>query len=155
MRHIPGHSWRRLHAGKSLSSSHLNNQSIINSLWVVVDENCWHHRCYSGCPTVRNFADTIGKPITFYTQQAETIRLVEEQLAAAVRDSKPAQEGDAAPLTDATQDDVRGGDAMRIARYRNTRYWAVIDTEDTLVCLCVYRKGAMEVVRRLETRTTA
>ncbi len=31
---------------------------------------------------------------------------------------------------------------MRIARYRNTRYWAVIDTEDTLVCLCVYRKGA-------------
>ncbi len=44
---------------------------------------------------------------------------------------------------------------MRIARYRNTRYWAVIDTEDTLVCLCVYRKGALEVVRRLEERTTA
>ncbi len=63
MRHIPGHSWRRLHAGESLSSSHLNNQSIINSLWVVVDENCWHHRCYSGCSTVRHFADTIGKPI--------------------------------------------------------------------------------------------
>ncbi len=41
---------------------------------------------------------------------------------------------------------------MRIARYRNTRYWAVIDTEDTLVCLCVYRKGALEVVRRLEAR---
>ncbi len=38
---------------------------------------------------------------------------------------------------------------------RNTRYWAVIDTEDTLVCLCVYRKGALEVVRRLQTRTTA
>ncbi len=32
-------------------------------------------------------------PITFYTQQAETIRLVEEQLAAAARDSQPAQEG--------------------------------------------------------------
>ncbi len=44
---------------------------------------------------------------------------------------------------------------MHIARYRNTRYWAVIDTEDTLVCLCVYRKGAMDVVRRLEERTTA
>ncbi len=44
---------------------------------------------------------------------------------------------------------------MRIARYRNTRYWAVIDTEDTLVCLCVSRKGALEVVRRLEARTTA
>ncbi len=79
-------------------------------------------------------------PITFYTQQAETIRLVEEQLAAAARDSKPAQEDAAAPLTDAEQDCVREGDAMRIARYRNTRYWAVIDTEDTLVCLCVYRR---------------
>ncbi len=91
-------------------------------------------------------------PITFYTQQAETIRLVEEQLAAA-RDSPPAQEGAAAPLSDAEQDCA--GHAMRIARYRNTRYWAVIDTEDTLVCLCVYRKGAMEVVRRLQARTTA
>ncbi len=46
---------------------------------------------------------------TFYTQQAETIRLVEEQLAAA------------APRTDAEQDCAGGGDAMRIARYRNTR----------------------------------
>ncbi len=94
-------------------------------------------------------------PITFYTQQAETIRLVEEQLAAAASDSQPAQEGAAAPLSDAEQDCAMGGDAMRIARYRNTRYWAVIDTEDTLVCLCVYRKGALEVVRRLEARTTA
>ncbi len=58
-------------------------------------------------------------PITFYTQQAETIRLVEEQLAAAARDSQPAQEGAAAPLTGAEQDCARGGDAMRIARYRN------------------------------------
>ncbi len=94
-------------------------------------------------------------PITFYTQQAETIRLVEEQLAAASRDSQLTQEGDTAPLTDAEQDCASGGDAMRIARYRNTRYWAVIDTEGTLVCLCVYRKGALEVVRRLEARTTA
>ncbi len=93
-------------------------------------------------------------PITFYTQQAETIRLVEEQLAAAARDSQPAQEGAAASLSDAEQDCARG-DAMRIARYRNTRYWAVIDTEDTLVCLCVYRKGALEVVRCLQIRTTA
>ncbi len=36
---------------------------------------------------------------------------------------------------------------MRIARYRNTRYWAVIDTEDTLVCLCVYRKGGIHLRR--------
>ncbi len=61
-------------------------------------------------------------PITFYTQQAETIRLVEEQLAAAALDRQPAQEGAAAPLTDAEQDCARGEDAMRIARYRNTRY---------------------------------
>ncbi len=94
-------------------------------------------------------------PITFYTQQAETIRLVEEQLAAAACDSTPAQEGAAAPLSDAEQNCAREGDALRIARYRNTRYWAVIDTEDTLVCLCVYRKGAKEVVRRLQARTTA
>ncbi len=65
------------------------------------------------------------------------------------------QEGATASLTDAAQDSARGGDAMRIARYRNTRYWAVLDPEDTLVCLCVYRKGALEVVRRLEARTTA
>jgi len=39
---------------------------------------------------------------------------------------------------------------MRVERYGNTRYWAVIDTDGTLVCLCVYRKGAIEVVRRMQ-----
>jgi len=41
---------------------------------------------------------------------------------------------------------------MRITRYQNTRYWAVIDADGTLVCLCVYRKGAQEVLRRLQAR---
>jgi hypothetical protein len=41
---------------------------------------------------------------------------------------------------------------MRIARYGNTRYWAVIDADGTLVCLCVYRKGTQEVVRRLQAQ---
>ena len=41
---------------------------------------------------------------------------------------------------------------MRIARYQHTRYWAVIDADGTLVCLCVYRKGAQEVLRRLQAR---
>ena len=41
---------------------------------------------------------------------------------------------------------------MRIERYQNTRYWAVIDADGTLVCLCVYRKGAEEVVRRLQAQ---
>jgi hypothetical protein len=41
---------------------------------------------------------------------------------------------------------------MRIERYRKTRYWAVLDAAGTLVCLCVcvYRKGATEIVRRLQ-----
>ena|GEM_PF-1472827 len=39
---------------------------------------------------------------------------------------------------------------MRIARYGKTRYWAVSDTAGMLVCLCVYSKGAREVVRRLQ-----
>jgi hypothetical protein len=39
---------------------------------------------------------------------------------------------------------------MRIERYRKTRYWAVVDATGALVCLCVYRKGAREVVKRLE-----
>jgi hypothetical protein len=38
---------------------------------------------------------------------------------------------------------------MRIERYGKTRYWAVIDTDGTLVCLCVYKRGALEVLRRL------
>ena len=45
-----------------------------------------------------------------------------------------------------------GAHMRRIARYQNTRYWAVIETDGTLVCLCVYRKGAQEVVKRLQAR---
>ena len=44
---------------------------------------------------------------------------------------------------------------MRIERYRNTRYWAVLDEDGTLVCLCVYRKGALEVVQRLQATNNA
>ena len=39
---------------------------------------------------------------------------------------------------------------MRIEKYGNTCYWAVVDSMGTLVCLCVYRKGAVEVIRRLQ-----
>jgi hypothetical protein len=41
----------------------------------------------------------------------------------------------------------RGDDAMTITRYG--RYWAVYDAHGTLVCICLYKKGALEVVRRL------
>jgi hypothetical protein len=37
---------------------------------------------------------------------------------------------------------------MRITHYGNTRYWAVYDGA-TLVCVCLYKKDAEEVVRRL------
>jgi hypothetical protein len=43
---------------------------------------------------------------------------------------------------------------MRIERYRKTRYWAVRDAAGTLVCLCMYRKGAREVVKQLSRGRT-
>ncbi len=39
---------------------------------------------------------------------------------------------------------------MRIEKY-GSKYWAVYDDEDELVCLTVYKKGACEVVKRLNT----
>ena len=39
---------------------------------------------------------------------------------------------------------------MRIERYGNTRYWAVRDSDEVLICLCVYKRGALEVLRRLQ-----
>jgi hypothetical protein len=44
------------------------------------------------------------RPITTYTQHEETIRLVEEQLAAAARDRQLAQEGEGYPVTEAVHD---------------------------------------------------
>ena len=41
---------------------------------------------------------------------------------------------------------------MRVERYGNTRYWGVRESDGTLVCLCVYKRGAMEVLRRLQAR---
>jgi hypothetical protein len=40
---------------------------------------------------------------------------------------------------------------LRIERYGKTRYWAIRDTAGTLVCVCVYKRGAAEVVKRLQT----
>lgn len=47
------------------------------------------------------------------------------------------------PAAPATQ--VQGPYA--IMRYH--RHWAVVDPADELVCLTVYKRGAVEVVRRL------
>ena len=37
---------------------------------------------------------------------------------------------------------------MTIKRYG--RFWAVYDETAGLICVCVYKKGAQEVVRRIE-----
>jgi len=34
---------------------------------------------------------------------------------------------------------------------KHGRFWAVRDTAGELVCLCVYKRGAVEVARRLQT----
>ena len=36
---------------------------------------------------------------------------------------------------------------------KHGRYWAVHDAEGALVCIAVYKKGALEVARRLQGRT--
>jgi len=38
---------------------------------------------------------------------------------------------------------------MTLTRYG--RHWAVYDSAGALVCLCVYKKGAREVIRRLNS----
>jgi hypothetical protein len=37
---------------------------------------------------------------------------------------------------------------MSIRKYG--RYWAVYASDGALICLCVYRKGALEVVKRIQ-----
>jgi hypothetical protein len=46
-----------------------------------------------------------------------------------------------------------GAHAMTIKRYG--RYWAVYASDGALICVCVYRKGAQEVVRRLTSQEQA
>ena len=41
---------------------------------------------------------------------------------------------------------------MRIVRDGNTRYWAVLDADGSLICVCVYKRGALEVLRRLQVQ---
>jgi len=38
---------------------------------------------------------------------------------------------------------------MSIRRYKKSRHWGVYDASGALVCVTVYKKGAVEVVRRL------
>jgi hypothetical protein len=37
-----------------------------------------------------------------------------------------------------------------LKKYGNTCYWAMVDTMGMPVCLCMHRKGAVEVIRWLQ-----
>jgi hypothetical protein len=37
---------------------------------------------------------------------------------------------------------------MKMLKYG--RFWAVYASDGTLICVCVYKKGALEVLRRLQ-----
>ena len=39
--------------------------------------------------------------------------------------------------------------ALTVTKHRRSRFWAVRDGAGELVCLCVYKRGAVEVARRL------
>lgn len=41
-------------------------------------------------------------------------------------------------------------ETFRVERYGQTRFFAVYDATNALVCVCVYRRGAEEVARRLQ-----
>ena len=41
---------------------------------------------------------------------------------------------------------------MEIRKYG--RYWKVVDTDGALVCITVYKRGALEVMRRLQALDT-
>ena len=43
---------------------------------------------------------------------------------------------------------------MSICRHKTSRFWALRDTDGALVCVCVYKKGAQEVQRRLQPKGT-
>lgn len=48
----------------------------------------------------------------------------------------------------------RSTDSTFIIRRRN-RFWEVVDPAGDLVCITVYKRGAMEVVRRLDVARAA
>ncbi len=38
---------------------------------------------------------------------------------------------------------------VTVSKYGKTRYWAVKDAHDQLICVCLYKRGALEAARRL------
>jgi hypothetical protein len=38
----------------------------------------------------------------------------------------------------------------RIEKWKKSRFWGVFDRAGKLVCLCVYKRGAQDLCKRLE-----
>lgn len=39
---------------------------------------------------------------------------------------------------------------MKVKKYKN-KYWAVYDINGTLICICVYKKGTLNVVKSMQS----
>ncbi len=46
-------------------------------------------------------------------------------------------------------------DSITVSRHKHTRFWAVRDAGGELICVCVYKRGALEVARRLAFDSTS
>ena len=44
--------------------------------------------------------------------------------------------------------------SITVSRHKHTRFWAVRSASGELICVCVYKRGAMEVARSLEAGFT-
>ena len=46
-------------------------------------------------------------------------------------------------------------DSITVSRHKHSRFWAVRSADGELICVCVYKRGALEVARRLEAGSLA
>lgn len=44
---------------------------------------------------------------------------------------------------------------MNIKKYKTTRNWAIYDSHGELIAVTLYKKGAQEIVRRIEAAAAA
>jgi hypothetical protein len=44
---------------------------------------------------------------------------------------------------------------VTVSKHGRTRFWAVHDGDGELICVCVYKRGALEVARRLTVVPTS
>ena len=46
-------------------------------------------------------------------------------------------------------------DSITVSRHKHSRFWAVRSADGELICVCVYKRGALEVARRLEAGSSS